>query len=71
MPITVNEHMANARKIRDQKRELRKRYMEALEDVLNMFPEDMKPARGIAFVASACDTVNRARALRAEIGGKR
>jgi len=64
MPITVNEHMANARKIRDQKRELRKRYVEALERTSSAIADG-------ADMRIICSLNDRARALRAEIGGKR
>lgn len=67
MPITVNEHMANARKIRDQKRELRKRYVAALERVSDMIADTETPWNGVEIN----DANKIARALRAEIGGKR
>ena len=63
-------NIAKGRDVRAEKRVLRKLYVEALEDVLEMFPDGIE-CGNVAFTQSACDTVNRAYALRAKIGGKR
>lgn len=70
MSITVAENMANARRIRDEKRELRARYVAALEE-LETNLEALLASGSTTDGARVRISLGKIKAIRAEMGGKR